>query len=117
MVTYHDYAKDLRALADILDVTTLPLPKYPEQGLSVDIHVASRSDVEQATRTLDAKANYRNGHTTLMVDFETVHLKFIHIAGAAMAAHRVRQDFAATMPAGWPASVLTPSYCPPQVTS
>ena len=99
MVTYHDYAKDLRALADILDVTTLPLPKYPQQGLSIDIHVASSDDVEQAAWTLGARANSSNGHTTLVVDLDTVHLKFVHVDDAAKAAHQARMTYAATMPA------------------
>jgi hypothetical protein len=95
---YHDYAKDLRGLADLLDVTTLPLPKYPQQGLSIDIHVASSDDVEQAAWTLGARANHGNGHTTLVVDLETVHLKFVHIDAAARAKHKAWMAYAATMP-------------------
>jgi len=74
MVTYHDYAKDLRTLADLLDAHTsdLPLPKYANQGLTIDIHTAEAIDVVQAAKTLGSKVEIRRGHTTADVEIESV---------------------------------------------
>jgi len=100
MVTYQDYAKDLRALADLLDTHTsdLPLPKYANQGLTIDIHAAEAIDVVQAAKTLGSKVEIRRGHTTADVEIDTAHLRFIHINGDAMAEFNLRQAYAKTMP-------------------
>jgi hypothetical protein len=101
MVTYHDYAKDLRALADLLDTHTsdLPLPKHANQGLTIAIHTAEAIDVVQAAKTLGVEIEIRRGHTTADVEIDTVHLGFIHINGDAMAEFNLRQAYAKTMPA------------------
>lgn len=99
MVTYHDYARNLRALAGILDGLDgrLPLPRYPEQGLDIQIHVASHLDVDQAAGILDVPTRLHNGHTTTTLDVGTVTLGFVHVNDAAMAEYKARQDYARTM--------------------
>ena len=108
--TYADFAADLRALASVLQICAgnLPLPLYPQQGLSIQIHMASAADVDKVAQTLDVKTIHHDGYTTAQVEVDTIRAEFIHVEAAAMAAHRTRQDFAATMPDGWPASTLHP---------
>ena len=105
MVTYQDYAKDLRALADLLDEGDgrLPLPHYPGQGLDIMIHTASHLDIDQAAKILDVPTLRVHGHTTSALDIGTVHVKFVHVDPAAMAKHTARMAYAATMPASVPA--------------
>ena len=100
MVTYQDYAKDLRALADLLDTIAadLPLPQYAGQGLTIGIHVAEAIDVVQAAKALETEVEIRGGHTTTDVDIDTVHVSFIHVSVDAMAEHNLRQAYAKTMP-------------------
>jgi hypothetical protein len=90
--TYTHYAADLRALADRLDDSgyRLPLPKYPDQGLSIDIHTASHLDVDQAAGILDVETRLRNGLTTAEFNVGTVHVHFVHVDAAAMAKHTAR---------------------------
>ena len=98
--TYASYAADLRVLADRFDALDgrLPLPRYPEQGLDIQIHVASHLDVDQAAGILDLPARLHNGHTTTAFDVGTVHVKFVHVNAAAKAQYNARQAYAATMP-------------------
>jgi hypothetical protein len=112
--TWCDFAADLRALAaDLASVKDLPLPRYPNQGLSIDIVTATADDVDQAARTFSVEAVHKDsGHTKAAVAVGMVTLTFIHCDDAAMATYEVRQAFAETMPAGWPASVLKPDYTP-----
>lgn len=100
MVTFHDYAKDLRILADLFDTNAddLPLPQYSGQGLGVDIHVAEARDVLTASEALTTQVSRRNGHTTTQTDVGTIHLRFIHVTDTAMAAHSAKMAYAATMP-------------------
>ena len=116
MVTYHDYAKDLRALADLFDTHAddLPLPHYAEQGLDIQIHVAELADVSQAAKALDVQISDKI-NPSVDVDVESVSLRFVWVAPAQQAKWQTRQDFAATMPEGWPGSVLAPRYAPAQV--
>ena len=113
--SYRLFAADLYTLADTLEnnADDLPLPKYPKQGLSIEIHVAFANDVFEAARVLNVDTEIRAGHTTAQLDVGTIHLRFVHVEDAAMAAHKTRQAFAATMPPLWVASTLTPE----QVTS
>ena len=92
MVTYQDYAKDLRTLAAMLDhlAYRLPLPKYPEQGLDIQIHTASHLDIDQAAKILDVPTLRVHGHTTSVLDVGTVHLKFVHVNATATAAYKAR---------------------------
>ena len=114
--SYRLFVADLHTLADTLSHLEdwLPLPRYPEQGLSIEVYVASARNVVVAATALDVKAHRSDtGHTTAQLDVGTIHLRFVHVEDAAMAEHRTREAFAATMPDGWPASTLTPE----QVTS
>jgi hypothetical protein len=99
--TYADYAADLRALADILDDAgyRLPLPRYPSQGLDIQIHTASHLDVDQAAKILDVPTSRPkgSGHTTANLDVGTVHVRFVHVSDAAMAAHTAKMAYAAKM--------------------
>jgi len=101
MVTYQDYAKDLRVFADLLDTHTsdLPLSRYAGQGLTIGIHVAEAIDVVQAAKALETEVEIRGGHTTTDVDIDTVHVSFIHVSDDAMAKYDLRQAYAKTMPA------------------
>jgi len=103
--TYGDFARDLRRLADLLDDAgyRLPLPHYPTQGLTIDIHTASHLDVDQAAGILDMETRRRGGHTTAMLGVGTVTLTFVHVNDATMAQHKARMDYAKTMPASVPA--------------
>ena len=99
-LTYGDYAADLRLLADILasHADYLPLPRYPEQGLSIDIHVESAEDIDEAGEVLDMTVTHKdNGHTTGEFRVASVELRFVHVSDAAMAEHKVRQAWARTM--------------------
>jgi hypothetical protein len=100
MVTYQDFAKDLRTLAAMLDhlAPDLPLPQYAYQGLSIGIHVAEALDVVQAAKALETEVEIRGGHTTTDADIDTVHLSFVHVSDAVMAEHDLRQAYARTMP-------------------
>jgi hypothetical protein len=99
MVTYQDYAKDLRTLADLLDAHAydLPLPRYAGQGLGVDIHVAEATDVMQAATALDTQVSRIHGHTNTSTSLDTVHLRFVHVTDDVMAEHRARMAYAKTM--------------------
>jgi len=99
--TYADYATDLRHLADLLDSAgyRLPLPRYLHQGLEIMIHTASNLDVDQAAKILDVPTNQSHGHTTAELNVGTVHVRFVHVDAASMAAHKARMAYAATMPA------------------
>ena len=98
---FHDYAHDLRLLADILDATAadLPLPMYANQGLTIGIHTAEAIDVVAAAKALGTEVKIRNGHTTTAVDIDTVCVEFIHVDVDAMARYNLRQAYAKTMPA------------------
>ena len=106
MVTYQDYAKDLRTLAAMLDhaADDLPLPQYAGQGLTIDIHVAEATDVLTAATALNTQVSRVDGHTTTYVGIDTVHLKFVHVSDAVMAEHVARMAYARTMPAAEPVS-------------
>jgi len=90
--TYGDFARDLRVLANHFDALDgrLPLPHYPGQGLEIMIHTASHLDVDQAAKILDVPTLRVHGHTTSVLDVGTVHLKFVHVDAAAMAAYKAR---------------------------
>ena len=99
MVTYQGFAKDLRALAAMLDraALDLPMPQYADQGLAIDIHVAEERDVLSAVGALNTQVSRRNGHTTTQADIGTVHLRFVHVTDTAMAAHTAKMAYAARM--------------------
>jgi hypothetical protein len=103
--TYGDFARDLRVLADRFDALDgrLPLPHYPSQGLTIDIHTASHLDVDQAAGILDVPTRKHGGHTTAALGVGTVTLSFVHVDDATMAQHKARMDYARTMPASVPA--------------
>ena len=112
---FHDYAHDLRLLADILDQAApdLPIPKYATIPLTIDIGAAEQRDVLIAANALGVNPKITDtGHTTATLMIDTVELRFIHITDTAMGAYKAKQAFAATMPAGWPGSVLKPGYTP-----
>ena len=94
MTTYGQYAKDLRALAAVFDTlgTRLPLPHYPDQGLSVDIHVAESADVFQAGRALNAEVK-ETSTTTAGSNFGTVHLRYVHISAASMTKFEAAESY------------------------
>ena len=98
--TYHHFATDLRLLADRFDALDgrLPLPKYPDQGLTIDIHTASHLDVDQAAKILDVPTRKHGGHTTAALGVGTVTLNFVHVSDAAMARHNARMVRADKMP-------------------
>lgn len=100
-MNYRAFARDLHALADLLDATAadLPEPKY-HIPLSIGIHCAEAVDVAQAAKALgvDAKVTPA-GHSTATLRIDSVEFQFIHITDAAMAAHNARAEYARTMPA------------------
>ena len=100
MVTYQDFAQDLRTLAAMLDhlAPDLPLPQYANQGLSIGIHVREAADVLAASDALHTQVDVSNGHTTTDVDIDTVHLSFVHVSDDAMARHDARQAYARRVP-------------------
>ena len=99
MGTYYDYAKDLHQLANMLEYADeLPLPRYPGQGLGIDIHVDSPDDVDKVAIAFDMKVDRHNGHTTAELTVGTVQMRFVHIEDAAMAQYEARMAYARTMP-------------------
>ena len=98
--TYDDYARDLRTLAAhfVILADRLPLPRYPEQGLGIDVYMASHLDVDQAAKILGVPTGRHNGYTTAKFGTGTVKLRFIHVSDTAMAEYNARQAYAATMP-------------------
>jgi hypothetical protein len=116
---YTDFAHDLRILAGILSdaADDLPEPMY-DLPMSYLLNVAEAADVEQAAKALGVKVETNvAGHTSSVLSVDTVQVKFLYIPDDVMAAHKTRQDFAATMPAGWPGSVLSNSVIREQVES
>jgi hypothetical protein len=95
MVTYQDYAKDLRTLADILDAHAddLPMPMHPSVLMDITIHVLEARDVEQAARALEVPLE-RGNHTTTTKALGTVQLRFVHIDNASMARYDARNSYA-----------------------
>jgi len=95
MVTYQDFAQDLRTLAAMLDhlAPDLPLPRYADLGLDVDIHVAEASDVQQAARALHTEPSCRNGYTKTAADIDTVHLRFTHVSDVAQEQYQARTSY------------------------
>jgi hypothetical protein len=110
MSDYRSWAKDLHTLAYFLTEAAdeLPAPMF-DLPLCIDIHVAEPADVVAAAETLDVVVeDSGGGHTSASTLIDTVRLKFAHVTDDAMVKSAVRERFAATMPAGWPESVLTP---------
>jgi hypothetical protein len=100
MVTYADYAKDLRALALTFELLEpdLPMPRYAEQGLNITIQTFEAADVIQAAKALNTDVDIHNGHTTTTTDFGTVTFEFVHVSDDSMAEHYVRLEYLKTMP-------------------
>ena len=102
MTDYRDYAKDLRELADVLESNALdlPLPRYDNVPLTIDIHVAEQDEPVYAAAALGVTPKISvTGHTTATVRIGTVELKFVHITDTAMAAHHARMARADATPA------------------
>jgi hypothetical protein len=99
-MNYRDFAKDLRALADLLDATAtdLPLPQY-DIPLDITIHVTEAQDVFDAALALGVEANVTDsGHSTATRHVDSVDLRFLHITADAMVKYNARAEYARTMP-------------------
>jgi len=95
MVTYQDFAKDLRTLAAMLDhlAPDLPLPMYADGGLGIDILVAEAADVEAAATALHSVILSHDGYTKTGIGIDTVHLRFVHVSDASQEQYEAQTSY------------------------
>ena len=100
MVTYQDFAQDLRTLAAMLDhlAPNLPLPKY-DIPLGLTISVPEEADVAMAAKAIHTAPVIRGGQTFVTARIDTVEIKWIYHSPESMAAHLAQQSYSANLDA------------------
>jgi len=91
--TYHDFARDLRALADTFDrlADQLPMCRYPKQGIKILMSMEYLGQVTQAAEALGIKVCEEGGHTDAMWDQGLIHVNYNHISAAHWSKFKAEQ--------------------------